>query len=124
MGFATVVAVDTSKELLAEFAEHARSRPAVRTLHADLLDALPEVAASGALDAVVCMRDTLLHLPDHDAVDRLLARAAAALAAEGTLVLTYRDLTQVLEGVDRFLPVEATQTGSCCARSTTTSRIG
>ncbi len=107
MGFASVVGVDTSEELLAELSEHAPLRPAVRTLHADLLEALPEVAASQPVDVVVCMRDTLLHLADHDAVDRLLARAAAALVAEGTLVLSYRDLTQALEGLERFLPVRS-----------------
>ncbi|GAA4900630.1 class I SAM-dependent methyltransferase [Streptomonospora salina] len=107
MGFATVVGVDTSQELLAELAQHASSRPAVQTLQADLVDALPEVAGQRSIDAIVCMRDTLLHLPDHNAVDVLLARAAASLAAEGTLVLTYRDLTQPLEGVDRFLPVRS-----------------
>ncbi len=107
MGFASVVGVDTSEELLAELGEHARSRPAVRTLQADLLDALAALPASGRVDVVVCMRDTLLHLPDHDAVDLLLDRAAAALDEEGMLVLTYRDLTQALEGVDRFVPVRS-----------------
>lgn len=107
MGFATVVGVDTSQELLTELAESARSRPAVRTLNADLLNALPEVAAPGSVDVVVCMRDTLLHLPDHQAVDRLLTSVAVSLADQGTLVLTYRDLTRQLEGVDRFLPVRS-----------------
>lgn len=107
IGFGAVVGIDTSRELLGELAEHARSRPAVRTLHADLLDGLPEVAASGPVDVVVCMRDTLLHLPNRGAVDLLLERSAAVLAPEGVLVLTYRDLTEPLEGLDRFLPVRS-----------------
>lgn len=107
MGFGTVVGVDTSQELLDELAGHARSRSAVRTLHGDLLEALPEVAAPGSVAVVVCMRDTLLHLPDFDAVDLFLARVASSLAAEGSLVLTYRDLTQELAGTDRFLPVRS-----------------
>lgn len=107
MGFGTVVAVDTSQQLLDELAHLARSRSAVRTRHGDLLDALPEVAAPGSVDAVVCMRDTLLHLPDLDAVDLLLTRVASSLAAGGKLVLTYRDLTQQLAGTDRFLPVRS-----------------
>ncbi len=107
MGFGTVVGVDTSQELLDELAEHARWRPTVRTLRADLLDALPELAAAAPLDVVVCMRDTLLHLPDHDAVDLLLTRAAASLAPGGALVLTYRDLSHALRGLDRFLPVRS-----------------
>lgn len=107
LGFGTVVGVDTSQELLDELAEQARDRPAVHTLNRDLLDALPEVASPGTVDVVVCMRDTLLHLPDGAAVDRLLAGVASALAPAGTLVLTYRDLTQELEGTDRFLPVRS-----------------
>lgn len=42
MGFATVVGVDTSQELLAELAQHASSRPTVRTLRADLVDVREE----------------------------------------------------------------------------------
>lgn len=107
MGFTAVVGIDTSEELLTELAHHARSRPAVRTLNADLLTALPDVAPPGSVDVVVCMRDTLLHLPDHAAVDWLLANAASSLTDEGTLVLTYRDLTMPWEGLDRFLPVRS-----------------
>lgn len=107
MGFATVVGVDTSQKLLAELAQRASSRPAVHTLQADLVNALPEVAEQGSVNVIVCMRDTLLHLPDHNAVDLLLTRAATTLAAEGTLVLTYRDLSRPLEGIDRFLPVRS-----------------
>ncbi|MCP2237272.1 class I SAM-dependent methyltransferase [Prauserella halophila] len=107
MGFGTVVGVDTSQELLDELAHLARSRPAVRTRHGDLLDALPEMAARGSVDVVVCMRDTLLHLSDLDAVDLLLTRVASSLATGGKLLLTYRDLTQELAGTDRFLPVRS-----------------
>lgn len=107
MGFGTVVGVDTSQELLDELAQLAHSRSAVRTLHGDLLDSLPAVAPPRSVDVIVCMRDTLLHLPDFDAVDLLLARVAASLAVDGKLVLTYRDLTQDLAGTDRFLPVRS-----------------
>lgn len=107
MGFGTVVGVDTSRELLDELADLAHARPAVRTHHGDLLDALPEMTTPGSVDVVVCMRDTLLHLPEPDAVDLLLTRVASALVAGGTLVLTYRDLTQQLAGTDRFLPVRS-----------------
>src|SRR5699024_5711591 len=44
MGFGTVVGVDTSHELLAELVQHASSRPAVQARHADLVDALPDIA--------------------------------------------------------------------------------
>lgn len=107
MGFGTVVGVDTSEELLDELARPAHARPAARTHHGDLVDAVGTVVAPGSADVIVCMRDTLLHLPDLAAVDVLLRRVASALRAGGTLVLTYRDLTQELVGTDRFLPVRS-----------------
>jgi len=107
MGFSTVIAVDTSQELLDELTEHARSRPAVRPVNMDLLEALPGVASPGPLEAVVCMRDSVLCLPDHRDVTSLMERVAAALAANGAFMLTYRDLTEPLAGVDRFLPVRS-----------------
>lgn len=107
MGFGTVVGVDTSRELLDELVDLAHARPAVQTRHGDLLDALPEMTTPRSVDVVMCMRDTLLHLPEPDAVDLLLTRVASSLAAGGKLVLTYRDLTQQLAGTDRFLPVRS-----------------
>ena len=107
MGFETVIGVDTSQELLDELAEHARSRPAVRALNMDLVQALPDVAEGEPADVVVCMRDTVLHLPDRDAVVELAGRVASSLAADGAFVLTYRDLTTPLQGLDRFMPVRS-----------------
>jgi hypothetical protein len=53
------------------------------------------------------MGDTLTHLADRTEVQRLFADALSALKVGGTLVLTYRDLSQPVEGLDRFLPVRA-----------------
>lgn len=105
MGFSGVVAVDTSQDLLDELVEHARSRSAVRAVNMDLVQALPTVAQAGRLEVVVCMRDTILHLPDREAVVLLIGRVFAALASGGVFVLTYRDLTQSLQGLNRFIPV-------------------
>lgn len=107
LGFGTVVGIDSSRELLDELARLAHARPGVRTVHGDVLEVLPEVAAPGSVDVVTCMRDTVLHLRDLDAVDLLLTRVGSALTAQGMFVLTYRDLTRRLEGTDRFLPVRS-----------------
>lgn len=107
LGFASVLGVDSSAALLDELAEHASGRPAVRTVHGDGLDALAELA-EGSVDVVACMGDTVVHLPDREAVTRLAAASAAALRPGGAVVLTYRDLTQALEGVDRLIPVRST----------------
>ncbi|MEV0599019.1 class I SAM-dependent methyltransferase [Streptomyces sp. NPDC050315] len=108
LGFSPVIAVDSSARLLDELAGYAKAAPAVRTVHGDLCDVLPAVAEPGTAAAIVCMGDTLLHLPSKEEVSALLHDAARALRPGGHLVLTYRDLTQELQGTDRFLPVRAT----------------
>lgn len=109
LGFGTVTAVDGNKALLDELAEHARDIEAIRTVHADIRGILDQVAAPGTVDAVVCMGDTLPHLPDKADVTALLNDAARALAPGGRLVVTYRDLSRPLLGTDRFLPVRSSQ---------------
>lgn len=107
LGFARVLAVDTSKVLLDELA--AAGEPAVRPVQADIRTVLPQVTAPGSVDVLVCMGDTLTHLPARADVPALLADAAVALADGGRLVLTYRDLTRPLTGTDRFLPVRTSE---------------
>jgi 16S rRNA A1518/A1519 N6-dimethyltransferase RsmA/KsgA/DIM1 with predicted DNA glycosylase/AP lyase activity len=41
MGFESVIGIDTSQELLDELADHARTRPAITAINADLVQALP-----------------------------------------------------------------------------------
>jgi SAM-dependent methyltransferase len=107
IGFAEVVGVDTSQQLLDELLAHTGSRPAVRVVHDDLVHALPGVADGADVDVVTCMRDTVVHLPGRRAVTQLFSRVAASLAVGGMFILSYRDLTQPLEGVDRFLPIRS-----------------
>ncbi|OSP41737.1 SAM-dependent methyltransferase [Streptomyces sp. 13-12-16] len=107
LGFSPVLAVDANRALLDELAHHARD--AVRPLHADIRGVLPEHTHPGSLGAVVCMGDTLTHLPRAQDVTELIADAAVALAEGGRLVLAHRDLTAPLTGDARFLPVRATR---------------
>jgi SAM-dependent methyltransferase len=105
LGFSRVVAVDTSGYLLKEL-ETNRKGHSVETLCADICR-LDEIAAAGQADAVLCMGDTLTHLPSKNDCERLFRNAYDALAAGGTLVLTFRDLTTELHGLDRFLPIRS-----------------
>jgi len=108
LGFQTVIAVDMSQALLDELEAHSRTRPStIKTCRADLLDVLPGVLDGSPADVVVCMRDTLLHLPDRAAVADLFGQVAEALAPSASFVLTYRDLTQPLMGIDRMMPVRS-----------------
>ncbi|GAA2278494.1 SAM-dependent methyltransferase [Streptomyces ruber] len=109
LGFDQVLAVDLSRSLLDELSAHAADAPAVRPVRSDLRTALPELVRPGSADAVVCLGDTLTHLPTRGDVAALLNDIANALAPDGTAVLTYRDLAVPLTGTDRFLPVRAAE---------------
>jgi SAM-dependent methyltransferase len=105
LGYAPVIAVDTSKELLAELQARSGSY-AVETREADLTS-FASLGVIGDASVIVCMGDTLTHLPSKAAVQELFRVAYGKLAPGGLLVLTYRDLTGELYGTDRFLPLQA-----------------
>jgi SAM-dependent methyltransferase len=109
LGFDVVFAVDLSEALLGELASHSADLPAVRPVRADMRTVLPTLVRPGSVGAVVCLGDTLTHLPTRGDVAALFADVAAALAPDGTAVFAYRDLTVPLTGTDRFIPVRATE---------------
>jgi SAM-dependent methyltransferase len=105
LGYSPVIAVDTSRALLTELESRRRSA-AIQTIEADItkLDSLQQPMHA---TLIVCMGDTLTHLPTKSAVSKLFADVHQRLTPGGLFLLTYRDLTRELEGVDRFLPVQA-----------------
>jgi SAM-dependent methyltransferase len=105
LGFSPVVAIDTSAELLDELRSHADSLP-VRTEKADLRD-LPVIVQSEQATVIVCMGDTLTHLPEKSDVSALFGSVFDRLRKGGVFVITYRDLTKELFGTDRFIPVRS-----------------
>jgi hypothetical protein len=58
-------------------------------------------------DVIVCMGDTLTHLPDVAAVERLAQSVASSLAADGRFIATFRDYSDLPEGTRRFIPVRS-----------------
>jgi SAM-dependent methyltransferase len=105
LGFSRVIAVDTSQALLDELAAQKGPRP-IEPVLGDMRAFSQHVAPASA-DAVVCMGDALTHLESHKDVTQLLTGALASLAPGGRLVLTFRDLSQGLKGLDRFIPVQS-----------------
>lgn len=65
----------------------------IRTVHADFRDALPRLVDPGTVTAVVCMGDTMPHLPNRADVRQLITDVAGALHPGGSFVVTYRDLS-------------------------------
>jgi SAM-dependent methyltransferase len=60
-----------------------------------------------AVDAILCMGDTLTHLPDRRTVLDLFTLAAGSLRPGGRFVSTFRDYTPPLVGPARFIPVKS-----------------
>jgi SAM-dependent methyltransferase len=105
LGFSRVIAVDTNQVLLDELRAQKGQRP-IEAVHGDLCEFIGHAPAGGA-DAVVCMGDVLTHLESQKDVSGVLAGAFAALGPGGRLVLTFRDMSQALAGLDRFIPVQS-----------------
>jgi SAM-dependent methyltransferase len=100
-----VLAIDTYQPLLQELQSRAGSL-AIDTVNADLLDLRSHV--SQPADVILCMGDTLTHLPDAASVDSLFAAVAAALSPGGLFVATFRDyVSSPLQGDERFILVRA-----------------
>ncbi len=95
----------TPSELLDELRCHVGSLP-VQIEKADLRD-LPVIVPAGQATVIVCMGDTLTHLPSKPDVGALFRRVFDALHLGGLFVITYRDLTIELRGADRFIPVRS-----------------
>ena len=103
-GFA-VVAIDTCQSLLDDLKSR-RGSSAVALHNADLVEFRRFV--SGQAQVIVCMGDTLTHLPTLSAVDSLLAAVASELPRAGVFAATFRDFATVeLAGDQRFILVRA-----------------
>jgi 2-polyprenyl-3-methyl-5-hydroxy-6-metoxy-1,4-benzoquinol methylase len=101
----SVVAIDSYAPLLGELTARQGTLP-IRTVTANLLDFRAHVA--GPADVIVCMGDTLTHLPDRSSVEFLCEEVAAALAAGGLFVATFRDYVSTpLAGDSRFILVRS-----------------
>lgn len=102
-----VTAIDTSAELLRTLNELRGTLP-VRTVQADLLafgTCLTETPS-----VILCMGDTMTHLPDLGAVECLMEKVSCALRPGGMFVMTFRDYTVPLLAEQRFISVRSDDT--------------
>jgi SAM-dependent methyltransferase len=107
IGYHRVLSIDVSQTLISELMERAAGFPAIRPIQADVCAGLDSIVEPRSVTTAVCMGDTLPHLPDAAAVRRLLADTLDALVPGGMLILSFRDLSTPLTGLDRFIPVRA-----------------
>jgi SAM-dependent methyltransferase len=99
-----VLAIDTSSHLLEELKGLAGSLP-ITVVEDDLLAF--QRYLHGTPDVILCMGDTLTHLPDRASALELFALAAATLRPGGTFISTFRDYTSASIGNGRFIPVKS-----------------
>lgn len=99
-----VLAVDLSRKLLSELQGKMDALP-ITAIHDDMLNFAAH--CEEPIELCVCMGDTLPHLESFDQVRLLLERVYRSLEAGGRFVLTFRDLTCELTGLDRFIPVRS-----------------
>ena len=103
LGFGRVLALDTSQILLDELIGHTGERP-IEPIRDDILK-LAQYAPNASVDVVVCMGDTLPHLESVAHVRTLLEACWEALRPSGRFLLTFRDYSEALKGLDRIIPV-------------------
>jgi SAM-dependent methyltransferase len=99
-----VLALDSSSYLVEQLKAHAGTLP-IAAAEDDLLAF--QRYLDGPADVILCMGDTLTHLPDRGAAAQLFTLAAASLRPGGTFITTFRDYTQPLVGNGRFIPVKS-----------------
>lgn len=101
---ARVTAVDTSSELLRELERLAGNLP-IQAVNDDLLAFRSHVTEKPS--AILCMGDTITHLPDRVAVKSLIESACIALPPGGLFVVSFRDYSVPLLEDRRFIPVRS-----------------
>lgn len=99
-----VVAIDSSPKLLGVLLEHVETLP-IQIVEDDLLAFQKHLNMKAHL--ILCMGDTLTHLPEPQSIERLFSLVAESLHPDGTFVTTFRDYTSPLVGDGRFIPVRS-----------------
>lgn len=100
----SVTAIDLDRGLLKELKENANGM-SIKAIEDDLLRFRSHVRED--VELVVCMTDTLLHLESKKDVRRLFIGVIDALSTNGKLIISFRDLTNELTDLDRFIPVRS-----------------
>jgi SAM-dependent methyltransferase len=99
-----VLAIDSSAVMLEDLSRQAVDAR-VQVICDDLLSFPQHLSAKPEL--VLCMGDTLTHLPDEEYVERLITAVRTSLPEDGRFVITLRDYTTPLTGNRRFIPVRS-----------------
>jgi SAM-dependent methyltransferase len=101
-----VLAVDSSPYLIEQLRSFSKGLD-VEAVVSDLMQFPEHLPPNQKADLVLCMGDTLTHLPDERAVAELAQLVAVSLGPGGRFVATFRDYTTLATGNARFIPVRS-----------------
>lgn len=105
-----VTVVDFNQHLLDELKSQDENE-AIEVIQSDIVK--PENYSHKApFELAVCIGDILTHLPSKESVSDFFRIAYDLLEPNGNLILSFRDFSVALTGVDRFIPVQTTITKS------------
>jgi SAM-dependent methyltransferase len=100
-----VVAIDFCQELLDELKQRSGELP-ISTVCDDLTEFDKHIDEPP--DLIVCMGDTLVHLPDVASVEQVIDRVSSTLKPGGSFIYSIRDyVSKEPTGADRFVPIRA-----------------
>lgn len=103
----SVTAIDLSQDLLDELTRHGHELD-ITPVQGDILSMASHCPEP--IELAVCMGDTLTHLPTADDVRNVFQTVFQTLESGGMFIITYRDLSYELTGLDRFIPVRSDDT--------------
>jgi len=97
-----VTAVEFSRQMLAVLERQTGDLP-IRAIRADILSL--EAWAGRRPELITCMGDTLTHLPDNAAIEKLIRQGAGELVPKGKIILSFREYSWQPEGSEEIVPV-------------------
>jgi SAM-dependent methyltransferase len=101
-----VLAVDFNMELLDELKANARDL-SIKIINDDIKNI--KIFANKP-ELIVCCGDTLSHLDNKSELKTFIADIAKSLDKNGKLILSFRDYSNKLVGIDRIIPVKSDET--------------
>lgn len=103
LGF-KVTAIDFNDQLLNELKQNAGEN-SIEVVKADIRNVVQ--FRSIKTELIVCCGDTITHLGSKGEIEKLIVDCLDVLTPGGKMILSFRDYSQELLGVQRFIPVKS-----------------
>jgi SAM-dependent methyltransferase len=104
---ARIIAIDASAELVRTLKEIGSGLP-IQAIRDDLLSFQSHISETPS--AILCVGDTMTHLPNFSAIEMLIPVASIELAPGGLFVISFRDYSVPRAGDERFIFIRGDET--------------